>query len=128
MTDTYFNQFISSFEDELLLYPHGVLDVEYDDDDEIEEVVEMEIKFGQEEFDRILSNTFDQDEGWVTEQEYEAERLDNIEYERVAHEYQVLLRKRAENEANGIYLHDDEYSDDEDEYIDLGRHGKRHGS
>jgi hypothetical protein len=119
---TYFNHFISSFEDELLLYPYGALDTEYDNDDEIEEV--EEIKFGQEEFDRILSNDYGQDDnGWVTEQEYEAERLENIEYERIAHDYQVLLRKKKENEDKGIYLHDDEYS--EDEYIDIG-HGKNY--
>lgn len=109
-----------SQEDETLVFPFGTLDAQWITlDEEVEEVIISEIKFGNEEFERILNNNFAACQTpLMTDKEYEEEFIANQEYERQAHEYQWMLKRRAENEEAGLFYDDDYYSDNEDEYVD----------
>ena len=114
----YTDAFLSSQEDETLVFPFGTLDGEWKTSDTEEIVVITEIEFGNEEFERILNTNFDKDQKpLMTDEEYEAEFIENQEYERQARYYEMMVKRRMENEENGIYYEDD-YSDNEDEYVD----------
>ena len=114
----YTDAFLSSQEDETLVFPFGTLDGEWKTSDNEEIVVITEIEFGNEEFERILNTNFDKDQKpLMTDEEYEAEFIENQEYERQARDYEMMVKRRMENEENGIYYEDD-YSDNEDEYVD----------
>jgi hypothetical protein len=114
----YMNQHVVSQEDETLVFPFGTLDGQWRSTDTDEEIVFTEIKFGKEEFERILNTNFsDYQKPLMSDEEYEAEFIENQEYERQAREYELMIKRRAENEENGIYYEDD-YSDDDDEYVD----------
>ena len=114
----YTDAFLSSQEDETLVFPFGTLDGEWKTSDTEEIVVITEIEFGNEEFERILNTNFDKDQKpLMTDEEYEAEFIENQEYERQARDYEMMVKRRMENEENGIYYEDD-YSDNEDEYVD----------
>lgn len=97
---------ISDIADEHLVFPFGTLDAEKVVDTTILDLEEPinEIKFGDEEFERLLKiEYFDTQVPLLTDEEYEAERLENIEYQ------------QAEKDGNGLY-YDDE--DSNDEFVD----------
>lgn len=113
------NAHVSSREDETLVFPLGTLEHEWNThgDNNEEEIVITEIKFGDEEFERILNTNYSNyEEPLMTDKEYEEEEIENEDYRRRAAEYEYMLKKRSEDEENGIYY--DDYSDDEDEYVD----------
>lgn len=114
----YMNAHIASQEDETLVFPFGTLDRQWKTTDIEEEIIITEIKFDKEGFERILNTNFsDYEIPLMSDEEYEAEFIENQEYERQAREYELMLKRRAENEENGIYYEEDDYSDDE-EYVD----------
>lgn len=114
----YMNEHRVSQEDETLVFPFGTLDRQYKSMGTDEEDVITEVKFGREEFERILNTNLSNYEiPLMTEEEYEAEFIENQEYERQAREYELMLKRRAENAENGIYEEEDDYSSD-DEYVD----------
>lgn len=117
--DFYTDAHIASQEDETLVFPFGTLDIQKKFVDmEDNEIVITEVKFEREEFERILNTNFsDYEIPLMTDEEYEAEFIENQEYERQARDYELMLKRRAENEENGIYYEEDDYSDDE-EYVD----------
>lgn len=117
--DFYTDAHIASQEDETLVFPFGTLDIQKKFADmEDKEIVITEVKFEREEFERILNTNFsDYEIPLMTDEEYEAEFIENQEYERQARDYELMLKRRAENEENGIYYEEDDYSDDE-EYVD----------
>ena len=111
----YTRQHIASQEDEILVFPFGTLDIQqkYTDSDEII----TEIKFDKQEFEKILNTDFSNYEiPLMSDEEYQQEFIENQEYERQARDYEIMLKRRAENEENGIYYEDDD--DDDEEYVD----------
>jgi hypothetical protein len=113
----YNNTHIESQEDETLVFPFGTLDIQRKFSESDDDTIVTEIKFGREEFERILNTDFSNYEiPLMSDEEYEAEFIENQEYERQAHEYEMMLKKRAKDEENGIYYEEDD--DDDEEYVD----------
>jgi len=108
-----FTTVIVSQEDETLVFPFGTLDRQYKSSEFDEEIV----KFGRDEFERILNTDFSNYEiPLMSDEEYQQEFIENQEYERQAREYELMIKRRAENEENGIYYEEDD--DEDDEYVD----------
>lgn len=130
----FWGEHVSSFEDDLLVYPLGELvdnDYHYyyyDDSDDsyyndsVIEVSESDgkvVNFGDEEFNRLLEcNYTDDNNAFETEEELKERHVLNMEYDRLEHEYNVMIRRRLENEENGIFIPED-YSDYSDYEFDV---------
>lgn len=118
--NSYFNYHLSSFEDEQLVLGDNVSDYyiepKHDDDDYYDDDDEenfKEIKFGPEEFQRILENNFDT---WAqipleTEAELEMCKKEEEYYDKLAEEFAMMVQRQKDNEELGIY--EDLYSDSE---------------